>query len=111
MVRFIKKKVPERNDSKVCVAKLVYTNCFHAQVPFHLVATQGNLWILSDLSEVFTGLFVAVQVGLLLHGSSHFQVRLSISPLLHTCPSSGLPFLCLKSNLLFSLHLVYTLLS
>lgn len=97
--------------NELCVAKLVYTNCFHVQVPFHLVATQGNLWILSDLSEVFTGLFVAVQVGLLLHGSSYFQVRLSISPLLHTCPSSGLPFLCLKSNLPFSLHLVYTLLS
>lgn len=79
--------------------------------PFHPVTTQGNLSKVNDLSEVFTGLFVAVQVGLLLHGSSHFQVRLFISPLLHTCPSSGLPFLCLKSNLPFSFHLVYSLLS
>lgn len=80
-------------------------------LPFHLVVTQGNLWKVSDFSEVFTGLFVAVQVGLLLHGSSHFQVRLFISPLLHTCPSSGLPFLYLRSNLPFSFHLVCTLLS
>lgn len=38
--------------------------------PFHLIATQGNLWKVSDLSEIFTGLSVAVQVGLLLHSSS-----------------------------------------